>query len=268
MKYLDFVPEELESIGKFMWDPDYLPIVYNFLELEDKMKVLDVGCGTGTFTRKIAYRVKEGEIIGLDIDEKLLESAKKIAKEKDLKIKYVKGNVYNLEFEDNYFDLVTCQKLLCNLDKPEDALKEMIRVSRDKVVAIEPHNSGFVEYCEDEEFLEFLRLVRKAEVKSEKSLREKNVDLSIGPKLPTMFYRNGLTDVETKGYLIINVSNERENNPTNFEIEKLKKVLTKNEIEKFNRFSKINKEPPKGSLQASPIFIVKGVKDGKKTKIS
>ena len=264
MKHLDFVPEELEYIGKYMWDPDYLPVLYNFLELKDKMKVLDVGCGTGAFTRRIAERVKNGEIIGLDIDEKLLESARKIAKEKNLRVKYVKGNVYNLEFKDDYFDLVTCQKLLCNLDKPEDALKEIIRVSKDKVVAIEPYNSGFIEYCEDRRMTEFLKLVREAEIKSEKTLKEKNVDLSIGPKLPTIFYRNGLNDVEVKGYLIINMVSERKSEPMGFEMEKIKKVLTKDEMKKFDYFSKINIEPPKGSLQASPIFIVKGIKYGDK----
>lgn len=260
MKYLDFVPEELETIGKFMWDPDYLPVLYDFLELKDGMKVLDVGCGTGVFTRKLVYRVKNGEIIGVDIDEKLLESARKIAEERNLKTKYVKGDVYDLKFEDNYFDLVTCQKLLCNLDEPENALKQMVKVSKDKVVAIEPYNSGFIEYCEDKEFSEFLKLIRKAESKSEKSLIEKNVDLSIGPKLPTMFYRNGLNDVEVKGYLIINMASERKKEPIGFEMRKLKKILNKDDIEKLNSFS--NKEPPKGSLQASPIFIVKGAKYG------
>ncbi len=263
MKYLDFVPEELESIGKFMWDPDYLPILYNFLELKNKMKILDVGCGTGAFTRKLAYQVKNGEIIGVDIDKKLLECARKMTKEENLKIKYVQSNVYNLDFEDDCFDLVTCQKLLCNLNEPEKALKEMIRVSKDKVVAIEPYNSGFIEYCEDKDFSDFLKLIRNAEAKSEKSLKEKNVDLSIGPKLPTMFYRNGLTNVKVKGYLIINMAGEREKKPMSFEMEKLKKVLTKKEIEKLNNFLKINKKPPKGSLQASPIFIVKGFKNGK-----
>jgi len=65
--------------------------------------VLELGCGTGRITIPIA---REGyEIIGLDLSEKLLETARKKYKKENLNINWIKGDMRNFSL-DKKFNLI------------------------------------------------------------------------------------------------------------------------------------------------------------------
>lgn len=94
------------------------------LEIPPHAKVLDACTGTGD----IAFFIKEiqplADVTGVDFSENMLL----IAEKKLQGVKLLKGDITNLEFEDNTFDFLTIGFGLRNISNPEKALKEIYRV--------------------------------------------------------------------------------------------------------------------------------------------
>ena len=71
--------------------------------LNSYMRVLEVACGTGRLSQEISKHVKE--FVGLDYSEDMLN----IAKEKNNNLKYILGDMRNLDPDElGKFDLVIC----------------------------------------------------------------------------------------------------------------------------------------------------------------
>src|SRR2546425_9093634 len=107
-----------------------------FLGLKPGMKIVDVGCGTGDFTRYLASLIPgKCVIIGVDIRAANIRTAEKQTKEEGLagKISFRKGDAYNIPVEDGWADLVCCTTLLMHLTDPLRAVWEMRQVARNDV---------------------------------------------------------------------------------------------------------------------------------------
>jgi SAM-dependent methyltransferase len=123
-----------------------LPFVDLFTSDEDL--ILDAGCGSGRATIEMSKVSKYGQIVALDLFESGENIASRNLLEKNLKIagitervRIIKGDVLNLEFEDNTFDTIVSVLLLNNLGKEKiTGLKEIIRVLKPggKVMIIVP----------------------------------------------------------------------------------------------------------------------------------
>jgi SAM-dependent methyltransferase len=88
--------------------------------------LLDVGCGTGHFTRLFAQRTSV-RVVGIDpsLDWLRFAAAQRTAGED-----YVAGRGERLPFRDASFDLVIAVTSLCFIRAQEDALREIVRVTR------------------------------------------------------------------------------------------------------------------------------------------
>jgi len=154
------------------------------LELERRERVLDVGCGTGEFTRVLREAV-DGTVVGGDADQALLGC---------LDPPTVLGDATRLPFADDAFDLVVCQALLINLPDPAAAVAEFARVSTELVAAVEPNNGAVaVESTVEAES----RLARRAR---RRFLDGVETDVSLGAGASECFEAAGLTDVRTRRY--------------------------------------------------------------------
>ncbi|ASJ16112.1 hypothetical protein A3L04_02975 [Thermococcus chitonophagus] len=103
----------------------------------EKMKILDVGTGTGFLAMRLAELGHE--VTGIDISENMIEIAKKKAQKANLQIKFIVGDAESLPFRDEKFDGVICRHVLWTLPNPEKALLEFLRVTKSggKIVIIE-----------------------------------------------------------------------------------------------------------------------------------
>src|SRR5947209_158455 len=74
-------------------------------------RVLDVACGTGAPSLKVARRVgTTGSVVATDISEEPLKIAAERAKERGLtNIRFERVDVHQLPYPDAEFDLITCR---------------------------------------------------------------------------------------------------------------------------------------------------------------
>jgi ubiquinone/menaquinone biosynthesis C-methylase UbiE len=75
-----------------------------FSKLNNNYTILDFGCGTGTLIKMILDKIPELNIIGLDIDQNILNIANQKLKLHNPQL--IKYNGTNIPFNDNYFDTV------------------------------------------------------------------------------------------------------------------------------------------------------------------
>ncbi len=108
------------------------------LEIKPEGKYLDVCCGTGDLTLRIANNLsKAASVTGVDFSPNMLELAKiRLSKVKDQSqstkiwpaVDFIEGDAQNLPFPDNSFDGAAISFGLRNLSNLDKGLSEMTRV--------------------------------------------------------------------------------------------------------------------------------------------
>jgi SAM-dependent methyltransferase len=110
-----------------------LQAIVDGLPIGSGMRVLDLACGDGFYTRRIAGRLgSEGSITGVDINLAYLAEARSGAPRSagDGAIDFVASAFDRLPFPDRTFDLVWCAQSLYSLPDPAVAIGHMARVLR------------------------------------------------------------------------------------------------------------------------------------------
>ena len=93
-------------------------------------KILDSGCGPGFTIIELAKKFAECEFVGIDLSEPLLEIAENNNQKEILteRVKFLKADVQDIPFPDNYFDLVININMLHLVEEPVIMLNEIERV--------------------------------------------------------------------------------------------------------------------------------------------
>jgi len=116
----------LDFQAQAIWPQEQL--LFPRYRLEGALRILDLGCGTGEITRRLAALYPQAELLGVDI----LESNLAIARERDValapRVRYAQGDAFALDAPDAHFDLVVCRHMSQCVPHFERVLAEITRV--------------------------------------------------------------------------------------------------------------------------------------------
>ena len=157
------------------------------------MRALDLGCGGGAVTLKMAALVgSEGEVMGIDLDPSILRLAQQEADGSKLPVTFRHLEAEELNEEASY-DFAYARYLMSHLRHPERALESMVRALRPGgLLAVEDvFFPGHVCYPFNAAFERYLELYQAV-------VRAKGADPAIGPRLMGMALDAGLVDVQVE----------------------------------------------------------------------
>ena len=95
--------------------------------LEGPVRILDLGCGTGEITRRLAQRYPHATLLGIDILEANLARARAMG-DGGGRIAYAQGDAFSLQCGDAGFDLVVCRHMSQAVPDFPQVLAEITRV--------------------------------------------------------------------------------------------------------------------------------------------
>ncbi len=104
-------------------------------------RVLDLGCGDGTYTAELLEAADPATIHGVDPAPAAVAAAR--ARSADPRMTFAVGSATALAHADDEFDLVHLRGVLHHMDSPVEALAEALRVAP-RIVVVEPngYNAG------------------------------------------------------------------------------------------------------------------------------
>lgn len=152
MKLKEFYEHEAEQ-KRFVPGQDRLEetrvrLIFDLVPRLKERVVIDIGCGDGylcsMFKKKGFTKVR-----GVDFSSKRIEWARN----NFTNIDFRESDIYHLPERDNTFELVTCVEVLEHLERPEEAFKELLRVSSKYVILAVPYKENvstiFCPHCEN-----------------------------------------------------------------------------------------------------------------------
>lgn len=207
-----FSADYLDHTREGMWEDGREALAD--LAPSSRRRILDVGCGTGAFTRVLAEEAGSGgTVLGVDADTDLLRVARDRThgsaegKAEDAEgdhtnerpdratRQFLAGDATRLPVPNGAVDLVACQALLSNLPNPAEAVREFARVSTDLVAAVEPNNADVEVTSTVDREADLEREAREA------YLDGVGTDVALGDRIRSLFADAGLVDVRTRRYV-------------------------------------------------------------------
>lgn len=113
------------KMGSFI-DEVETKAAFDLFKPQSEEKILDIGCGTGNFTIKLAQ--KGCKVTGIDISSPMLEKAVEKAEKLNLDINFKKEDAVQLNFAANSFDGVISMTAIEFIEDLKKAFDEMKRV--------------------------------------------------------------------------------------------------------------------------------------------
>lgn len=160
------------KIGKFA-DQVETECAFSLFQIKPGMHILDIGCGTGNFSIKLA---KKGAIVtGIDISENMLSIACKKAAKENLTIHFRTMDSLNLKFPDRAFDGVFSMAAIEFVIDDYKMIEEMFRVCKTGgpiLVGTINRDSAWGKLYQDPEYQKKVPVFQHAYLKSPEDLMQ------------------------------------------------------------------------------------------------
>ncbi len=118
----------------------FLDTVLREARIISPKSLLEAGCGEGFILERL-YKANIGQKrVGIDYSDSALALAKQERPHLDIR----KGDILNIPYRDDTFDLVVCCEVLEHLGSPERALSELHRVTKQYVLLSVPNEPWFM----------------------------------------------------------------------------------------------------------------------------
>lgn len=114
------------KMGWFTW-------IFEHCKLKSGMKILEIGCGDGTFWAENKGKLPNSiEVVLSDLSDGMLRDAKRKMEFKNKDFSFQAFDCHSIPFADESFDLVIANHLLFYCDDISNVLKEIVRVLKPK----------------------------------------------------------------------------------------------------------------------------------------
>lgn len=120
--------ENLALQARAIW-PQERELFHRY-RLSGPLRILDLGCGTGEITRRLADLYPQAQILGIDILPGNLDIARRVSRHLAGRVRYKTGDAFALDSADAQFDLVVCRHLSQAVPDFALVMDEITRVLR------------------------------------------------------------------------------------------------------------------------------------------
>jgi ubiquinone/menaquinone biosynthesis C-methylase UbiE len=192
--------EYLQKSRFMAHNDDYLEfLVKKVWKLDKPVSLVDFGCGYGYIGTKLLPLLPPGShYTGIDKAPNLLEAGRHLYAKLTYPHEFIESEVYTTPFADNTYDVAIALSVLMHLERPAEALREMIRVTRNggMVIAANANRNAwqalfYIDELNTQETVAFgltQQLNRDIRLKT-------GVDYNIGIKTPVLMERAGLKNI-------------------------------------------------------------------------
>ena len=146
-------------------DSDHMEKILRFVKIRGRMRILDLGCGSGYLAFPMAKNNPDIEVIGLDIVSDTLRANRSRANKEGIKnLTFVSYDGIDFPFEDDSFDLVVTRYALHHFPDIGHSIGEMSRVLKEggKLFISDPCPNE----CDTERFVDdYMRLKKDGHIK-------------------------------------------------------------------------------------------------------
>jgi ubiquinone/menaquinone biosynthesis C-methylase UbiE len=180
--------------------------LFDRYDLPAKCRILDVGCGTGEISSRLAEKYPRATVIAVDLLNSSLDIGRIRYQHLVPRLEFMQQDAFKLDFEPHSFDLVVCRHMLQAVPRPVSALAGFVRLlKKDGWLHLISEDYGMLQMQHGK-----LNPDRLWHAGVLQLLENTGTDGRIGRNTYTMLYRLGMQDIQIDYAVIDTLRVERE----------------------------------------------------------